>query len=130
MIVYLAAPIDFAKDGLIEKYKAEVYSSFKESAWIYDPSSAWTAPEGLDPDGAVHQANLAVLRKANLVIAVLVRGTLTIGTVLEIQDAVDANIPVCVLGNIGQNSVALAELEVPVVASMNEFDGDWSDWHA
>lgn len=129
MIVYLAAPIDFAKDGKIDKYKAEVYGSFRESAWIYDPSSAWTAPQDLDPDGVVHQANLAVLRKANLVIAILVRGTLTVGTVLEIQDAVDANIPVCVLGDIGQNSVALAELEVPVVASMNEFDGDWSDWH-
>ena len=129
MIVYLEAPIDFAGDSKIEKYKAEVYGSFKESAWIYDPSSAWTAPQDLDPDGVVHQANLAVLQKANLVIAVLVRGTLTVGTILEIQHAVDANVPVCVLGDIGQNSVALAELEVPVVASMNEFDGDWSDWH-
>jgi len=128
MIVYLAAPIDFADDGLIEKYKAEVFSSFRESAWVYDPSSAWTAPQDFDPDGVVHQANLAVLGKANLVIAVLVRGTLTIGTVLEIQHAVDHNIPVCVLGNIGQNSVALAELEVPIVESMQEFDGDWSDW--
>ena len=36
-------------------------------------------------------------------------------------------IPVVVLGDIGQNSVALAELEVPVIASMKEFQGDWNE---
>ena len=63
----------------------------------------------------------------NIVIAVLVRGVLTVGTVLEIQHAVDHMIPVVVLGDIGQNSVALAELEVPVIASMKEFQGDWNE---
>lgn len=127
MIVYLAAPIDFANGKEIARLKAEVKESYKDTAWVYDPSAAWTAPSSLEPDGTVHDANLAVLSRSDIVIAVLVRGVLTVGTVLEIQHAVDHNIPVVVLGDIGQNSVALAELEVPVVASMKEFEGDWNE---
>jgi len=127
MIVYLAAPLDFAEGTEIARLKAEVKESYKDKAWVFDPSTAWTAPTDLAPDGTVHDANLALLSKADVVIAVLVRGVLTIGTVLEIQHAVDHNIPVVVLGDIGQDSVALAELEVPVVASMKEFEGDWNE---
>ena len=127
MIVYLAAPIDFANGTEIARLKLEVKESYKDKAWVYDPSAAWTAPTDLVPDGVVHDANLAVLSRADLVIAVLVRGVLTVGTVLEIQHAVDHMIPVVVLGDIGQNSVALAELEVPVIASMKEFEGDWNE---
>jgi hypothetical protein len=56
-------------------------------------------------------------------VAVLLRSVFTIGTIVEIQHAVDKEIPVVVIGDVGINSVALAALEAPVFESIME----WSD---
>ena len=125
MIVYLAAPIDFDEGAKVNKVKNEIKAYFKEQecVWVYDPAGAWNAPEDLVPDEFVHWSNLLVLEQADVVVAVLVRGVLTVGTVLEVQHAHDKQIPVIVIGDIGINSVGLAALEVPVFESIKE----WSE---
>lgn len=125
MIVYLAAPIDFDAGSRITKMKDEVKKHFREQecVWVYDPAGAWNAPNDLVPDEFVHWSNLKVLEDADLVVAVLLRSVFTIGTIVEIQHAVDKEIPVIVIGDVGMNSVALAALETPVFESIKE----WSD---
>lgn len=124
MIVYMAAPIDFNKGSDVNEHKVQIkkYFSKVEGAWVYDPSKAWTAPADLDPDARVHWTNISVLNQSDLVVAVLVRGVLTVGTVLEIQAAWERNIPVIVVGDIGQNSVGLEALEVPIFESIADVD--------
>jgi nucleoside 2-deoxyribosyltransferase len=126
VIVYLAAPIDFDKGSRITKLKDEIKAHFKEQecVWVYDPAGAWNAPSDLMPDEFVHWSNLKVLEDADLVVAVLLRSVFTIGTIVEIQHAVDKEIPVVVIGDVGINSVALAALETPVFESIME----WSDY--
>lgn len=126
MIVYLAGPIDFVTGSKVNKLKDEVKAHFKEQecVWVYDPAGAWNAPSDLVPDEFVHWANLMVLEQADIVIAVLTKGVLTVGTILEIQHAHDNEIPVVVVGDIGINSVGLAALNVPVFESIME----WSDY--
>jgi len=88
---------------------------------VYDPAGAWQAPEDLMPDEFVHWSNLRVIDQSDVVVAVLVRGVLTVGTVLEVQYAVNKGIPVIVVGDIGINSVGLAALEIPVFESIKEW---------
>ena len=125
MIVYLAAPIDFDKGSRITKLKDEIKAHFKEQecVWVYDPAGAWNAPTDLVPDEFVHWSNLKVLEDADIVVAVLLRSVFTIGTIVEIQHAVDKEIPVIVVGDVGVNSVVLTALEAPVYESIME----WSD---
>jgi nucleoside 2-deoxyribosyltransferase len=126
VIVYLAAPIDFNKGSKVtqlkDEIKAELYE--QEGTWVYDPAGAWQAPTGLFPDEYVHWSNLRTIEQADLVIAVLVKGVLTVGTILEIQYATNNEIPVVVIGDIGINSVGLAALGVPVYRTIQE----WSDY--
>ncbi len=123
MIVYLAAPIDFDEGAKVNKVKDAIKAHFKEQecSWVYDPAGAWQAPSDLVPDEFVHWGNLRVLEQADVLVAVLVRGVLTVGTVLEVQYAVDKEIPVIVIGDIGMNSVGLAALEIPVYESIEEW---------
>ena len=125
MIVYLAAPIDFDEGSRITQLKNEIKAHFKEQecVWVYDPAGAWNAPNDLVPDEFVHWSNLKVLANADLVVAVLLRSVFTIGTTIEIQHAVDAEIPVIVIGDVGINSVVLTALEAQVYESIME----WSD---
>ena len=125
MIVYLAAPIDFNEGSRITELKNEIKAHFKEQecVWVYDPAGAWNAPSDLVPDEFVHWSNLKVLENADLVVAVLLRSVFTIGTIVEIQHAVDKEIPVVVIGDVGINSVVLSALETPVFESIME----WSD---
>lgn len=126
MIVYLAAPIDFDEGSKVTRAKDEIKKHFKKQdcVWVYDPAGAWQAPNDLVPDEFVHWANLLVLEQADLVVAVLMRGVLTVGTVLEIQRAHEIQTPVVVVGDVGMSSVGLAALEIPIYKSINE----WSDY--
>lgn len=127
MIVYMAAPIDFNKGSDVNEHKVQIkkYFSKVEGAWVYDPSKAWTAPADLDPDEFVHWANLHVLEQADLLVAVLVKGVLTVGTILEIQHAHDCEIPVVVVGDVGENSVGLKALDIPVFENIGDASEAW-----
>jgi nucleoside 2-deoxyribosyltransferase len=123
VIVYLAAPIDFDKGSKVTKMKNEIKEHFKreEYTWVYDPSGAWNAPYSLEPDEFVHWANLGVLEQSDVLVAVLVKGVLTVGTVLEVQHAVQCEIPVIVVGDIGEHSVGLKALGVEVYETIEEW---------
>ena len=125
MIVYLAAPIDFDKGSKVTKTKNEIKAHFKgqECSWVYDPAGAWNVPDDLEPDEFVHWSNLRVLEQSDVLFAVLMKGVLTVGTILEVQYAVDHGIPVIVIGDVGKSSVGLAALEVQTYESIK----DWSD---
>jgi nucleoside 2-deoxyribosyltransferase len=126
MIIYLAAPIDFDDTSEISKIKHEIKKHFKEKncTWVYDPASAWLPSSDLQPDEYVHWANLKVLTDADLVVAVLKKGVLTVGTILELQHAHDLGTRSIVIGDLGGNSVGLAALGIPVYASIKEWSED------
>ncbi len=123
MIVYLAAPIDFDEGAKVNRVKDSIKKHFREQecVWVYDPAGAWNAPNDLMPDEFVHWSNLLVLEQADVVVAVLVKGVLTVGTILEVQHAHEKEIPVVVIGDIGMNSVGLAALEIPTFESIAEW---------
>ena len=125
VIVYLAAPIDFDAGSQVARTKNEIKKHFKtqDCTWVYDPAGAWNAPNDLIPDEFVHWSNLKVLEDSDILVAVLLRDVFTIGTIIEIQHAVDSGIPVIVIGDVGMNSVALAALEVQTYESIKE----WSE---
>lgn len=125
MIVYLAGPIDFNKDSAVNDHRHEVKKYFTKyaSAWVYDPSKAWDG--GPEPDQFVHWANLKVIEQSDLMVAVLVRSVLTVGTILEIQYARELDIPVIVVGDVGDASISLAALEVEVLSNIAEIDDEW-----
>lgn len=128
MIVYLAAPIDFDTGSEVNQIKHEIKKHFKEQqcVWVYDPAGAWTPSSDLVPDEFVHWSNLKVIGEADLLIAVLVRGVLTVGTILEIQHAHNLGVPTVVIGDIGSNSVGLAALEIPTYTSIKEWSTNGS----
>ncbi len=122
MIVYLAGPIDFNTGSVVNEHRKQIKDYFKRTGkvWVYDPSKAWTG--GPTPDQFVHWGNLQMLNQADLLVAILVRNTLTVGTVLEIQHAVERDIPVIVVGDVSDTSISLAALDVQVYESVAEFD--------
>ena len=120
--VYLAGPIDFLTDGqrsdacaLAIRLKAEAKKHLLESSyWVFDPADAWSAGAGSAPTELVQDINMDAVEKCDIMVAVLVRGVLSVGTVLEIQHAASM-IPskkVVVIGDLGTNSVAMAYLGV------------------
>lgn len=125
MIIYLAGPIDFNKDSDVNEHRYQLhrYLGGMKGVWLYDPSKAWS---GLgQPDPYVHWANLQVLEQADLLVAILMRNVLTVGTVLEIQHATERGIPVLVVGDVGDDSISLAALDVTVLESAAEIDPDF-----
>lgn len=125
MIVYLAAPIDFAEGAKVNSLKESIKKHFREQecVWVYDPAGAWNAPLDLIPDEFVFWSNLRILEQADLVIAVLVKGVLTVGTILELQHAHENEIPAIVVGDVGDVSVGLTALGVSVFKSIKEWSG-------
>lgn len=125
MIVYLAGPIDFNAESAVNEHRHQIKKYFErfERAWVYDPSKAWKG--GPKPDQFVHWANLQVLEQADLLVAILMRNTLTVGTILEIQRARELQIPVLVVGDVGEGSISLYALDVEVHESVAGFDDFW-----
>lgn len=125
MIVYLAGPIDFNSNSAVNEHRHQIKEYFKRFSrvWVYDPSKAWTG--GPTADQFVHWANLQVVEQADLVVAILMRNTLTVGTVLEIQHAREKKIPVLVIGDVGDDSISLAALGVGTYESVAEIDDEW-----
>lgn len=125
MIVYLAGPIDFNKNKAVGEHRHQIKEYFGryQHTWVYDPSKAWTG--GPKPDQFVHWANLQVLEQADLFVAILMRNTLTVGTVLEMQRAADLGIPIVVIGDVAEDSISLKALDVFVHESVAELDDFW-----
>ncbi|CAB4215024.1 Nucleoside 2-deoxyribosyltransferase [uncultured Caudovirales phage] len=122
--VYLAGPIDFAdatSPAAALKQEAKNYL-LKEGYWVFDPAEAWSAKQAAEQTPIVQDINMDAIDKCDLVVAILVRGVLSIGTVLEIHHAsgMFPKKPTYIIGNIGKNSAALAYLGVEVYNSITE----------
>lgn len=125
MIVYLAGPIDFNSGSAVNEHRYQLTQYFKRwpDVWVYDPSKAWSGAENPKPDEFVHWANISVLEQADLLVAVLMRNTLTVGTILEMQHAHDKDIPIMVVGDVSDASISLAALDALIMdntAEMND----------
>ena len=87
MIAYLAHPIDYAVSGRLERVLQVRLALEKLGYWVYHPAMAWSVFPGTEPDPTVQKANLDVLLRADLVVALLWQDTLAIGTILELVQA-------------------------------------------
>jgi nucleoside 2-deoxyribosyltransferase len=124
MIAYLAGPIDFDNPkSKVSQLRADVKDTLRLNGyWVFDPSTAWTAPVHYEAEGTVQQANYAIIDVADLVVAVLVKDVFTAGTILELAytRTVHPMKDVFAVGDIGDRSVALADLEVVVYETIEE----------
>lgn len=125
MIAYLAAPIDFtdtpsqANEAIIDlKHQAREHLQAC-GYWVFDPAHAWKNAAN-NVDGTVQQINMRVISQCDVLVAVLVRGVLSIGTVLEIAHARQLDKKVFVIGDIGNYSIALTYLGVTVHPNIYE----------
>ena len=124
MIAYLAGPIDFDNPkSKVSQLRADVKDALRLAGyWVFDPSTAWSAPVHYEAEGQVQQANYQVIDCADLVVAVLVKNVFTAGTMLELAYT-RSNHPmmdVFAVGDIGDRSVALADLEIVVYQTIEE----------
>lgn len=120
MLVYYAHPIDQGGDDLFY-WIPEALNS--RGAVVYDPAAAWRVPVINRPRPGLQQANLDVLRRCDGLIACLKRDTMSVGVVLEIQEAINHDIPTLVFGPTLATSWALAYLGVEVVGEPEQV------WH-
>lgn len=124
MIAYLAGPIDFDNPkSKVSQLRADIKDALRVAGyWVYDPSTAWSAPVHYAVDGTVQQANYQIIDHADLVVAILVKDVFTAGTVLELAytRAAWPMKDVFAVGDIGDGSVALADLKITVYETIGE----------
>ena len=88
--VYLAHPIDQAKDGkwsTVPDYLRRTLA--REGIPVYSPSQAWTInPTTTQPSSAVQAINNEALRRATHVVVVVPAGVASIGTSYELAQAI------------------------------------------
>lgn len=107
-IIYLASPIDNGVLSGVDKVR-ELF--VQDGYAVYWPQKAWQVPQGAIPNEQLQAANLAVLDLADGLIACLDPERLSVGTVLEIVEARNREIPVVVWGKM-HHSWALSYLNV------------------
>lgn len=117
-VIYLASPID---QGNASDDKKTAHEWLRGSnCAVFDPSSAWSVSKSSKPNPALQRGNMALLRQCHGVLAIVKPDVLTIGVVLEIQEAVEVGIPVQVCGRGLQPSWSLAYLGLEVHYSVQE----------
>lgn len=124
MIAYLAGPIDFDNPkSKVSQLRADTKDALLLAGyWVFDPSTAWKSPVHYMPEGDVQQANYGIIDYADLVVAILVKNVFTAGTILELAytRAMYPMKDVFAVGDIGNTSVALQDLEIVVYESIEE----------
>jgi dUTP pyrophosphatase len=115
-MVYLAEPIDQSAANAILARVGESSSHLTASsiehhlrahkAITYRPATAWRIAGGTEPDGRVERTNRAALELSDAMIAVLPAGYATIGVPMEIEMALQRQIPVVVVTEVSSFSLA------------------------
>lgn len=108
--VYLASPIDQGQTKS-EKTRAIEHLLDRQCA-VFDPSAGWKVPAAGRPNSTLQRGNLAILRQCHGLLAILKADILTIGVVLEIQEAIDCGMPIQVYSPDMQPSWSLNYLGV------------------
>lgn len=131
MLAYLAHPIDFVDLGLPSYLNEEVLPSIirdlkSEGISVYCPSNAFEVAQ-VAPEPFVGQINNYALDQADMVVVVWPEAK-TIGTVLELARAIEADKPVVVVSEAAMTSWSLAGITAPNVYITNAFGGDEVEW--
>jgi len=106
-VIYLASSIDQGTEYTKEKAREAL---LKASCAVFDPAGGWGVPASGDPSPALQEANLALLRECDGLFAILNPTTLTIGVIIEIQEAKLHGIPTVVYAPGIRTSWSLAYL--------------------
>lgn len=88
MIVYLAHPIDSAEDADLQLGEVAEWL-LTAGHVVFDPGAAWAVPGGAVPEPGLQAINMAALRGAHAVVALMPEGVPTIGTVIEVVEALN-----------------------------------------
>lgn len=119
MIIYYAHPIDQTRPTAM--YDTIAAALVTRGHQLYRPSRAWSSSRLY---GAIQPINIAVLERCQMVVAYLPAGVPTIGTPLELQYAIDHQIPAVVITDIPRGvSEALESLPVPVTRELGDLFG-------
>lgn len=134
MIVYLASPIDHndRDAGIQQARERVVHHAYNRGHAVFDPSTAWKVGTDATLDATLQEINNQAIKQADLVVALLHPSVLSIGTVLEIQQAVWHRKPVAVVPILAPDqaprpSWALASLGLswtPISAVPKFLDGE------
>jgi nucleoside 2-deoxyribosyltransferase len=117
-IIYLASPIDQGNtNALRDKAKHELLVA---GAVVFDPSAGWVVSKIAQPTPALQHANTAVLRYCSGVLAILDPEILTVGVILEIQEAQAGGTPVVIYAPRLKPSWSLAYLGIEVHTDLYE----------
>lgn len=116
-VIYLASPIDQG-DAAEAKHLAQEWLLGHNCA-VFDPAAGWTVPRHGKPNPALQHGNVALLRQCDGMLAILRPDVLTIGVILEIEEALNMGIPVKIYGEGLRPSWSLAYLGVTVHDSLS-----------
>lgn len=126
MFVYFAHPIDNAQNlnhDALEWVRHQIIA--QDGDVIYEPAQAFTVTDVRDPRRAgmvINRVNATALGHADLVVAYVPDDVPTVGTIVEIIQAIELNIPVIVYGN--RNSLVLAGLAHEHPEKVQLFDAE------
>ena len=103
MLIYLAQPIDQVAQPA-EPYGVaaavdEALERVKRPTAVFRPGRAW-AVAGMEPNPHLQDANLDVLNRVDLLLAVVPAGVPTLGVTIEIAYAIRYRVPVVVYSDL------------------------------
>lgn len=116
--IYLASPIDQGTLGAVKQHAKDQLLLY--GCAVFDPASGWMVPALGTPNRSLQRGNFALMRQCQGVLAILRPDILTIGVILEIEEAINLGMPVVVIGMDLRPSWSLAYLGVPVYTSTEE----------
>jgi hypothetical protein len=115
MLIYLAHPID---QGPLDTADAR-RALLTHGHVIFDPARAWSVGEGAPLVPGLQAANHAVIRKVDVVLALVDANRLSIGVVAEIVEAAQSGVRALVVGDIAP-SWALTFMDIPQVKTIEQ----------
>lgn len=90
--IYLASPID--QGGENDDRALAERALLAAGCAVCNPASGWKVPPDSVPAPSLQRANFAALRQCDAVFAVLRRSVLSVGVILELQEATLVGLPV------------------------------------
>lgn len=102
MLIYLAQPIDQADATInngqwLAQCANDALGLVNRPLAVYRPNQAWSVLGDLPPNEHLQNANLEVLNRVDLLLAVIPAGVPTLGVPVEIEHALRIGTPVLIL---------------------------------
>lgn len=108
--IYLAHPLDQVHGRLRPEQVADVASVLAGAGhWVYDPGAAFHTGAIKSGSDWTHQVNSTALNSSDAVLAILLAGIPTLGTVAEVERGLRLGKPVAVMTDMEGRSVQIEE---------------------